>query len=402
MSSHPSTESTHSPPTQSERDSLAADRARFAVIRAQISELERSLCFLYEESSLLKDRLDAYTYPVLSLPTEIVSEIFVHFLPIYPKTPPMIGRSSPNALGQICRKWREIALTTPALWRAISVPLQHETRLAQKLHLLKTSLNRSESCPLSITMHYGGHVDPQGILDPFFQEIAAHSVRWECLRLHVPGHPLLSIEAPHSLRAVQIAENRNIPESAVGVAGSVDFHEAPLLHDITIVFWGAHCMSRYPWSQLTAFTAHSISPHECVDVLSQAFNLVHCYIFACGSDAGHIPRSSRAVTLHHLETLTFHGAFGRLSWRLLDFFVLPALQKLQTEEKILQRVAPVDDLASLVSRSKCRLQELWVVEAAKPHHRYDLALPTVSSIVFAAAVDVHWPFGMSNIGEDSD
>ncbi|KAJ7722796.1 hypothetical protein B0H16DRAFT_1737525 [Mycena metata] len=95
------TESRHRQPTQSERNSLAADRAHIAVIDAKIMELKRSLSLLNKERGLLQDRLGTYTYPVLTLPDEIVSEIFIHFLPVYPETPSLIGRSSPNLLGQI-------------------------------------------------------------------------------------------------------------------------------------------------------------------------------------------------------------------------------------------------------------------------------------------------------------
>ncbi|KAJ7178121.1 hypothetical protein C8R46DRAFT_1075888 [Mycena filopes] len=404
MSSHPSTESTHSPPAQSERESLAADRARFAVIRAQILVLERSLSPLYEESDLLKDRLDSYTYPVLSLPTEVVSEIFVHFLPVYPETPPMIGRYSPNVLGQICRKWRETALSTPALWRAISVPLQQETRLAQKLRLLETSLDRSKSCPLSITVHGGDSEDYQGLLDPFIRAIAVHSGRWEYLRVYAPGHPLLSIGTPMPfLRAIYITEGSNFSQPTVDAADSVGFHNAPLLRDVTIVFWGAHCLSRYPWSQLTTLNVHSIPPHDCLDVLSQTLGLVHCHLFVFELDADVTPQSSHVITLPHLETFALHGRFGRPSWSFMDFFNLPALLNLRIQEVFLQEVAPADDLVSLISRSKCGLQELWVLDAVEPHHRYDLALPNVGSIVFFAARFLDWPFKMAVIeGEEKE
>ncbi|KAJ6560151.1 hypothetical protein B0H19DRAFT_945240, partial [Mycena capillaripes] len=67
----------------------------------------------------VQERLNSFKYPVLTLPAEIISEIFVHFLPIYPSCPPLTGFLSPTLLTQICRKWRHIALTTPALWRAI-------------------------------------------------------------------------------------------------------------------------------------------------------------------------------------------------------------------------------------------------------------------------------------------
>ncbi|KAJ7707230.1 hypothetical protein B0H16DRAFT_1393315, partial [Mycena metata] len=122
MSPQPRVESINGPPTQSQRLSLAADRARIAVIKAKILELER-------ENDLLQDRLDAYTYPVLNLPNELVSEIFIHFLPVYPDPPPIIGRASPNVLGQVCRKWREITFQTPALWRAIALSLRNGKRL---------------------------------------------------------------------------------------------------------------------------------------------------------------------------------------------------------------------------------------------------------------------------------
>ncbi|KAJ6588192.1 hypothetical protein B0H19DRAFT_1098293, partial [Mycena capillaripes] len=103
-----------------------------------MSGVEPLHSILDAERNLLQKRLDAYTYPVLTLPNEVVSEIFGHFLPVYPTSPPAIDLLSPNLLGQICRKWREIALTTPVLWRAISVPFREPgtLQLQQKLHLL--------------------------------------------------------------------------------------------------------------------------------------------------------------------------------------------------------------------------------------------------------------------------
>ncbi|KAJ7734749.1 hypothetical protein DFH07DRAFT_689007, partial [Mycena maculata] len=61
-------------------------------------------------------RLDAYKDPVLTLPNEIVSEIFVHLIPRSPKCPKITGFQSPIFLGRICRKWREIAFSAPTLW----------------------------------------------------------------------------------------------------------------------------------------------------------------------------------------------------------------------------------------------------------------------------------------------
>ncbi|KAJ7906184.1 hypothetical protein B0H13DRAFT_2021492 [Mycena leptocephala] len=60
---------------------LEADRNSVAAIDAEILRLERSLSGLRTAKAVLKQRLESYQYPVLTLPNEIVSEIFIHFLP---------------------------------------------------------------------------------------------------------------------------------------------------------------------------------------------------------------------------------------------------------------------------------------------------------------------------------
>ncbi|KAF8134203.1 hypothetical protein K438DRAFT_1883436, partial [Mycena galopus ATCC 62051] len=98
---------------------LATDRARVADLDADILRLERSLSALRSQRHLVLERLDSYKYPVLTLPNEITAEIFTHSLLLYPDCPPFAGRDSPTLFTQICRQWREIALETPILWRAI-------------------------------------------------------------------------------------------------------------------------------------------------------------------------------------------------------------------------------------------------------------------------------------------
>ncbi|KAJ7106445.1 hypothetical protein C8R43DRAFT_906192, partial [Mycena crocata] len=86
--------------------------------------------------------------PVLTLPNEIVAEIFLHFLPDYPECPSPTGLFSPTILTHICRKWREIACATPSLWRAIQYPVYFDD--AHGVHTLKAWLLRSCSCPISL------------------------------------------------------------------------------------------------------------------------------------------------------------------------------------------------------------------------------------------------------------
>jgi hypothetical protein len=60
-------------------------------------------------------QFDTYKYPVLALPNDVVSEIFIHALFSLPA--PIPAPPSPTILAQICHKWRDIALSTPALWK---------------------------------------------------------------------------------------------------------------------------------------------------------------------------------------------------------------------------------------------------------------------------------------------
>ncbi|KAJ7030647.1 hypothetical protein C8F04DRAFT_1397768 [Mycena alexandri] len=357
-----SAESTHRPPTQTETHSLAADRARIAVIKAKITELERSLSSLNEEKDLLQERIDGYTYPVLTLPNEIVSEIFVHFLPVYPDPPPIIGRSSPNVLGQICRKWRDIAFSTPALWRGIALSLQNGKRLDQKLRLLETWLQRSGSCLLSINMDLAYAIAPVAS-GSFLASIAAHSRRWEHLQLCSSDLPFPSIVAPFPSIVAPFPFLRTLYMSLAEPVESntqspiSPFHAAPLLRTVVVFPWHHSDITLYPWSQLTTFTALLIFPDHCVDVLSQTVNLTYCKL-SIRPGYGDGPKISQSVTLPHLETFIIRGSFySNLSWRFLDIFTLPALHKFQASESILQG-QPVNTLKSLFSRSRCNVQEL--------------------------------------------
>ncbi|KAJ7074041.1 hypothetical protein C8F01DRAFT_6537, partial [Mycena amicta] len=130
----------------------AADRIRLSAIDSQIESLQTALDALCSERKIVEDRLAAYTYPVLTIPNEIVSEIFMQYIPIYPACPPLLGDGSPTKLAQICRHWREIAHATPMLWGAIELFLSDSLLDAStsQLDTAKTWLERSRALPLSI------------------------------------------------------------------------------------------------------------------------------------------------------------------------------------------------------------------------------------------------------------
>ncbi|KAJ7866328.1 hypothetical protein B0H13DRAFT_1898144 [Mycena leptocephala] len=295
---------------------LEADRARIADLESQISALRK-------EKNLAQERLDSYKYPVLTLPNEIVSEIFIHFLPTYHRFPPLTGLFSPTLLTHICRTWREIALRTPALWSAISA--YGDVPSEQTVRTFDTWLKRSRSRPLSVQIVDLTDSDVAGIL----AAVVPHCARWEYLDLYLPPSHLPIIEGPMPLLRHLDLEFREYPATDV-----LAFREAPLLR--TAVLQNAASSSVIlPWAQLTS-----------------------------------------------LKTLALNGP-GRLVTDLLGTFIVPALRSLKTREEILG-ASPIELLTGFISKSGCKLDKVHIAGARLlPPDSYRQAFPSIRKFSFS-------------------
>ncbi|KAJ7633189.1 hypothetical protein FB45DRAFT_745939 [Roridomyces roridus] len=127
---------------------LAAARARISQLDIEIEKLQRLMDPLLAEREKCSQTVADFKYPVLTLPPEITSEIFLQFLPSYPERPNVIGPQSPPFLLQICRQWRDVALATPALWSTVDLFLDNPRYDAQQKDLLERWLRRSGNCGL--------------------------------------------------------------------------------------------------------------------------------------------------------------------------------------------------------------------------------------------------------------
>ncbi|KZP25525.1 hypothetical protein FIBSPDRAFT_733804, partial [Athelia psychrophila] len=117
------------------RSNRAPSSAEFAIIHASIGEIAEEIQLIDMESKRLrrvladldirqrKIRFDSISQrSVLSarrrLPVELISEIFMHCLPLRHNPSPA---GIPWLLGSICQLWREVALSTPALWSFLDI-----------------------------------------------------------------------------------------------------------------------------------------------------------------------------------------------------------------------------------------------------------------------------------------
>jgi hypothetical protein len=361
-------------------DALKADRSRLVDLAAQILDLERSLSALRVEQTLAQGRLDAYKYPILTLPNEIASEIFIHFLPIYPAPPPLTGIHSPTFLTRICRTWREIALATPELWRSIDIrvmPFRYRER-----DISEAWANRSKTCPLSINIDDDSNVGPT-----ILAGIIPHRARWEHLRLRVPSHSLAAMNGPIPLLRHLDLDIMDFDDSASADNDVITFHGVPLLR--TVIVQGGYVLSRVtlPWDQLTSLTLRYLEPSESAPILQQARNLVHCdlqFWNISGSDDYHGPD----IVLPYLETLILDSfSVRKPATDFIHTFMVPALRTLELPENLFGPY-PVVSLESFILRSGCTLQKLRILQGNPEHENsYPLAFPSIPDFSFTRSDD---------------
>ncbi|KAJ7661071.1 hypothetical protein B0H17DRAFT_1212358 [Mycena rosella] len=69
------------------------------------------------------DSHQALISPARCLPRDIMEEIFLACLPTH-RNAVMSAKEAPLVLARICSAWREIALSTPALWALLRLSLE--------------------------------------------------------------------------------------------------------------------------------------------------------------------------------------------------------------------------------------------------------------------------------------
>ncbi|KAJ7772375.1 hypothetical protein B0H16DRAFT_1267312, partial [Mycena metata] len=86
---------------------------RLSDLDTQINHHESIIQELNQQRSAILSELSLVTYPVLTLPPEVTAEIFKWCLDTDLR---LFSGAAPLLLTRICRQWRALALSTPALW----------------------------------------------------------------------------------------------------------------------------------------------------------------------------------------------------------------------------------------------------------------------------------------------
>ncbi|KAJ6602874.1 hypothetical protein DFH09DRAFT_1470974 [Mycena vulgaris] len=345
--------------------------------RAQIPELDREIKARVDERNSCEDLLDAYKYPVLTLPNEITSEIFLRFLPSPPERPFPFGLLTPTFLCQICRQWRDLALSTPALWSAIDLNLEEGRRYPQKLAILRAWLQRSKNCPLSVALRCSQYFHVAGTA-AFVEALVLHSARWADMVLMFPFQKLGLIQGDKPrLRKVTFGPIPSIRTSTPVPAPMGVFDRAPNLTSVILSASFNPFTIVLPWSQITTLQGY-LYCDQITEILRHTARLERCEVAVATSDL--LMDRTTIPPLSHLSYLSLQsdGDSCESAIHLLDALVLPALRVLQFDQRVLDG-KPENDVAvstfvSFVSRMQS-LEELRITDSHRPQGFYHGIFP---------------------------
>ncbi|KAJ7484035.1 hypothetical protein B0H11DRAFT_2416299 [Mycena galericulata] len=366
----------------------AATRARISKLDNEIDSLQRSIDALIIERDKCRRELATYKYPVLCLPA-ITSEIFTQFLPSYPERSLLFGSLSPSFLCRICRQWRDVAMSTPVLWKAFRLNLNLPRLYEHHLHLLELWLQRSGGCPLSIELSCDCRMLDDFTIS-FVKAIVHHARRWEEIHLILPQNEFHRIAGPMPLlRNVFVGptEYPRFPEP--GAAPVVLFAQAPKLKDVALHLTFNPFSITLPWSQITTLTA-TLLVQEAVAILRETPALEECRfsMYSLAQSTEPILPLPPLVWLHSLSLLLpkdddeMPVSIGRF----LAALNLPALESVTVFEPFLGADS-VPVLSALRSSGYPRRIEVIGANPFPGPERYAAAFPEATVSVELASLD---------------
>ncbi|KAJ7270901.1 hypothetical protein C8J57DRAFT_1319979 [Mycena rebaudengoi] len=345
-------------------------------LRARLADLDRDiqcppsrLDDLETERSAIQNELASIVYPVLDLPPEVVSVIFIACLPVYSATPHPLR--APLLLCAICSAWRKIALSTPQLWTTFifSVDLGR-TNLSSGVdglavvELFECWISRAGACPLTMIFScvtpYQARVStslPHRLLDA----LSRSSSQWYDVALALPFYDFYRLKANQGLPLLRrLAIRSSEPDSGLLTAHEAPplklFAVAPSLRDIHMGKGFILSKLILPMHQLTDFD----SPTEildCLDLLRRAPRLARITIYM----RGHFNRESSGGPIRsNLTSLALESrSWDDHSLDVLHCLTCPALESLIISGALGSALDP-EPLLDFLSRSSPSLQQFVV------------------------------------------
>ncbi|KAJ7062314.1 hypothetical protein C8F01DRAFT_127852 [Mycena amicta] len=97
-------------------------RSRLTELEVELATLEERIQLVRTEHSTVAQTLDSIIYPILTVPTEIIDEIFISYIDS-PRLGDVERQDGPLVLASVCRAWRTIVLSRKERWTSLHIVL---------------------------------------------------------------------------------------------------------------------------------------------------------------------------------------------------------------------------------------------------------------------------------------
>jgi hypothetical protein len=266
--------------------------------------------------------------------------------------------NAPLLLGQICSRWRDIALSTPALWNSIRLGAWERLGLPlAKMPLIKAWLGRSGNLPLSIQIYHFEAATPTS--SDFLDILIPFSPRWYKLDLWLSQSLAEKLVCNSELSIPSLTSLSLSLSASMERAKSLLFSpKATGLRKVTVLI--EPLMPRFlnfPWAQITDFRSDSmIDIHDCYDIFRLCPQLIYLRLRNISVDR-FTRENCDIVSMNQLSWLRLysHGNVGPL----LDLIEVPSLREIHLET-MMDRMWPKSPLLAMLSRSSSPLEILTI------------------------------------------
>jgi hypothetical protein len=291
--------------------------------------------------------------PTARIPSEILIEIFqIACQPVeigYRQT------VTPLFIGSICRRWRDVAWSTPFLWNTIFLRVSRKHHGTQ-VQLLRDWLLNARSAPLSIKLFTEDkHESVLRAFEAIMRILVTRSEYW------------LTFDSLLRPQCRNIFENINFPMltsislhpySAFTTSNTppIMFLTAPKLVDVNLPCYNSPVT--LPWEQVRRLKIGSSTVAECLKVLQRSPNLQECHFEYVYFPESHISK----IIMPHAQLKCLHVELmdSKISVSLFDGITLPSLSDLRIQYRGTGRLL-LSSITSLVLRSVCNLERFTIV-----------------------------------------
>ncbi|KAJ6561925.1 hypothetical protein B0H19DRAFT_1143034 [Mycena capillaripes] len=275
------------------------------------------------------------------LPTEILSEIFVHSSTKH-------DGCKPRLVATVCTRWREAALSTPQLWSNIHLD-REDIKSESLLSLLALQLRRSGQIPLSVVFYGNDH--RRSVLELLLAKLR------------------IRITSPFVLGNLSCA---------------------PLLEELTLIWVNCSVPSKLLWPRLTKCTIFYCTPKVALAVLRSAPTIEELCLYNCYYPIDQDPDLIMEAVTSAIRSLKISCCSTSFNQDFLNHLTTPNL-----EELILDDFTGTTYLTSLSAGSSGPITHLSLCDVRVSERELIALLRLTDSLNH---LEISWPYDVhSNV-----